>query len=497
MRVAKYLVLLLLGLCGCQAPVAPEQPNILLIVADDLGYADLSFLPFAADDVATPGIDELASRGTYFSDAYATAPICSPSRAGLLTGRYQQRWGNYWFTEGGMPANERSLAQVLRDQGYRTKKIGKTHLNGGEAEHPLKHGFEEFFGFVDHTWDYVRLSEEDVAAYGPENAKKAHIGPLERDGEKVSFDDSYTTELFTEETLEYITRDDERPFFVQLSYNAVHHPTYVGHPEYLARYGLEQFPFWDPDEMPYGGGETGEDTWHYKWGWLGEVDPDGRKRYLATLDVLDDGIGAILEQLDASGLADNTVVFFVSDNGGTINTYSNNGPLHGYKYTFEEGGIRVPMIAVLPGDAAKGATNAAMVSLMDLFPTIVDLAGGEKPANLDGKSMLPLMQSDNVESRHAMLAWDSGQGDWVVRSGNWKLYHSTGRTFRNFKTEDGRNVRDAEYVIPGGTRLYDLSTDIGETTDLAAQHPEVVAELTRAYKAWRAEMIDPVPMWRK
>ena len=486
--------------CSVSVTTAQEkQPNIILIVVDDLGYADMSFLPFASKDVTSPGIDKLAKNGVYFSNAYATAPISSPSRAGLATGRYQQRWGNYWYSEGGLPTSEQTIAQALKNLGYYTKKIGKTHMNGGEAQHPLKHGFDEFFGFVDHTWDYLRLSQKDVEAYGEKNAKKAHIGPLERNGEKVSYEGRYTTELFTEEAIDFIDKEHQKPFFLQISYNAVHHPTYVGHPEYLEKYGLEQFPFWNPEEMEYGGGNKNKDTWHYKWGWLGEVDPDGRKRYLAALDVLDDGIANIMSKLDEKKLNQNTIIIFVSDNGGTINTYANNAPLHGYKYTFEEGGIRVPVIVSFPKmkKGKKGTTVNSMVSLMDIFPTLVEAAGGSLPKNIDGKSWLPLLKTKKEKTLHQALCWSSGKGDWVVRQGDWKLYRSKGKKFKNFKIEDGRCLRDVDYPIPSGTRLYNLNNDIGETKDLAAQYPEKVKELKKIYQDWRKNMANPIKMKHK
>ncbi|MGM0377651.1 MAG: sulfatase family protein, partial [Bacteroidota bacterium] len=318
-----------------------EKPNILVVVADDLGYSDLSFLPYASEDVQTPHIDRIADKGVFFTDAYSSAPICSPSRVGLLTGRYHQRWGNYWYGEGGLPASEKTLPQFLKEQGYYNVKVGKTHLNGGPVEHPLDHGFDDFLGFIDHTWDYLRLSQDDVEEYGDANAKKAHIGPLLDGREEKSFENSFTTDIFTEKTIETILNKDDRPLYIQLEYNAVHHPTYVCHPDYLDKYGIEQFPFWDPEVESYL-------SWHGKWGHLGEVDPHGRKRYLLQLEVMDNGIGKILDVLEETGEFDNTLIIFVSDNGGTINTYSQNDPLNGYKYMFGEGGIRIPMIISYP-----------------------------------------------------------------------------------------------------------------------------------------------------
>ena len=359
---------LALLLSGC-ARHSQEKPNIILIVIDDLGYADLGFLSYAAPDVNTPNIDRIASRSVFFSRAYATSPICSPSRAGLITGKYQQRWGNYWYGEGGLPESEKKLPQLLAQQGYYTAKIGKTHVNGGPVEHPLDHGFRYFMGFIDHTWDYLRLSEKDVKAYGAKNARQAHIGPLMKNREKVSFEQDYTTDIFSGEAVRII-EDQDQPFFIHLSYNAVHHPTYVGHPAYLEKHALKQFPFWDPDQETYG-------QWHGKWGHLGEVDPDGRKRYLLQLNVLDDGIGAIWQALEKSGKSENTIIVLVSDNGGTINTYANNQPLSGYKYMFGEGGIRVPMMWYIPWIEARQQENGQLVSAMDVMPTLLGLAGAE------------------------------------------------------------------------------------------------------------------------
>ena len=188
---------------------ADERPNVIVIVADDLGYADMSFLPQSPKDVETPGIDRLAASGTYFTDAYATSPICSPSRAGLITGRYQQRWGNYWYGRGGLPTSEFTIAHALKELGYFTKKIGKTHLNRGPAHHPLDHGFDEFIGFLSHTWDYMRLSQKDLDAYKTRAEGKGlgmlYVGPLTRGrDEKASFEDGFTTEIFTDEAIETI-----------------------------------------------------------------------------------------------------------------------------------------------------------------------------------------------------------------------------------------------------------------------------------------------------
>jgi arylsulfatase A-like enzyme len=484
---------------------AEQRPNVIVIVADDLGYADMSFLPQSPKDVKTPGIDRLADSGTYFTDAYATSPICSPSRAGLITGRYQQRWGNYWYGQGGLPKSEVTIAHALKELGYFTKKIGKTHLNGGPAQHPLDHGFDEFLGFITHTWDYVRLSQSDLDAYRARaNGKKLgmlYVGPLTRGrDEKVSYEDGFTTQIFTDEAVRTIREGakSDKPFFIELEYNAVHMPTYVTHPAYAKRVGLEQkkwdraaeewdFPYWDPRKMSWG-------EWHKSWGHLGKVDPLGRKCYLSHLMAMDDGIAEILNSIEETGQRENTIVMFLSDNGGTINTYSNNAPLRGYKYMFGEGGIRIPLIVSWPGHLPTGKRNSSLVSAIDIFPTILEFAGNDDvPADLDGRSLVKTITAEQSVDVHDHLCWAKSKRDdtWVIRSGKWKLIHSKGWTHSNYVLdEEGLASAAPDYEYPEGTLLFDLTNDIGETTNVAAEHPQVVREMTLAYEQWKARMIE-------
>lgn len=459
------------------------KPNVLIIVADDLGYSDLSFLPYASKDVQTPNIDRIAQRGVFFTNAYSTAPICSPSRVALLTARYHQRWGNYWYGEGGLPAEETTLPQLLKEQGYHNIKIGKTHLNGGPVQHPLDHGFDEFLGFIDHSWDYLRLSLEDVDEYELANAKKAHIGPLLDGREKKSFKNSFTTDIFTDKAIDEIQNKTKQPLYIELEYNAVHHPTYVCHPDYLEKYGIEQFPFWNPSVETY-------QKWHREWGHLGEIDPDGRKRYLLQLEVMDNGIGRILDALESSGELENTIIVFLSDNGGTINTYAQNNPLNGFKYMFGEGGIRIPMIISYPKKIHQRNNVEQTVSGLDILPTIMEVVGGRVPENIDGKSLWNAIEKD--EPVHDELVWSNGRDSWVVRKGRWKLAHNIGWVHNTFKLQGGvASPANKDYRYPDGTLLFDLENDIEETTNLANRHPEIIAKLTNIYNNWRTEMSDP------
>lgn len=483
--------------------VTAARPNVLVIVADDLGYADMSFLPHSPEDVKTPGIDRLADEGTYFTNAYSTSPICSPSRCGLITGRYQQRWGNYWYGQGGLPNEETTLPQVLKRLGYFTKKIGKTHLNGGPAEHPLDHGFDENIGFRHHTWDYIRLSSKDLEAYRERAGGKSlgilNVGPLERGrGEVASYEDGFTTEIFTNEAIKTIetSAQTDQPFFIELEHNAVHMPTYIAHPDYAKKAGYEQpvwdrdadrweFPFWDPREIEWS-------AWHKKWGHLEAVDKLGRKRYLANLMALDDSISRILNKLDETKQRENTIVVFLSDNGGTINTYSNNTPLRGYKYMFGEGGVRIPLIVSWPGTLPQGNTDSNLTSAMDVFPTIVDLVGADKPPNLDGQSLKGRLSTSRPVSGHDHLCWADGKGTWSVRQGAWKLINSAGWTHSNYRLKDDNTAAPAEDVTyPAGLLLFNLEADIGETTNLADEQPQRVESMTALYEAWQSQMGKP------
>ncbi len=482
---------------------AAQRPNIIVIVADDLGYADLSFLPQSPADVQTPAIDSLAHQGTYFNNAYSTAPICSPARCGLITGRYQQRWGNYWYGEGGLPKKELTIPQALKELGYFTKKIGKTHLNGGEAEHPLDHGFDEFIGFIHHTWDYIRLSQKDLDAYRERANGKGlgilNVGPLERDqGEQASYDDGFTTKIFTDETIKTIRagKKSGTPFYVELEYNAVHMPTYIAHPDYAKKAGYEQpawdrqaehwdFPFWDPQDMSW-------TNWHKKWGHLGEVDPLGRKRYRANLMAMDDGIKRILKSLDETDQRENTIIFFLSDNGGTINTYSNNTPLRGYKYMFGEGGVRIPMIVSWPAKLPQGKTLSGLTSAMDIFPTLLELIGSKTTRPLDGKSLVASLTDPHVDKGHDHLCFSDGRGIWSIRQGPWKLIQSTGWVHSNYQL-DAENMAGpaADVTYPEGLLLYNLQDDIGETTNLAKKFPQRVEQMKTLYEQWKSQMGKP------
>lgn len=456
---------------------ASEKPNVVLILVDDLGYADMSFLPFASKDVQTPGIDRIAKEGVYFGNAYATSAICSPSRVGLATGRYQQRWGNVWYGKGGLPASEKTIAMELKALGYATKKIGKNHMNSqkGDISHPLKHGFDEFFGFDGHTKDYRRHSKEWA-----KKAPGADCGPLERNGQDEEYDDAYTTDLFTDDALEYIRRDHKgKPFFLQISYNAVHHPVYVGNPEYEKKFGIEPFPLYDRSKGPF-------NKWHQQWGKGEGHDPELRKRYLATLACLDDGVAKVLDAIAQQGLKENTIVIFLSDNGGCPYTMSNNKPLKGNKYCEAEGGCRIPILFSWPGKLLQQKSVDALVSAMDIYPTLLEAAGGTPHSKLDGKTLVPLLTGKTTQDNHKYLVLSRGkeQGDYAVRSGDWKLRVCASKHLFTVGEQYA-------YDDVAGSFLYNLKEDLSETTNLFKNSPEKVAQLQACFDEWYADVQPP------
>lgn len=236
------------SLCGAQG--GASKPNVIVILADDLGYADVGFHDVVADGVCTPNLDRLAASGVVFRNAYAGSPVCSNSRLALSTGRYQHRWGAYYYGEGGMPSSESTIAEMMREAGYRTMKVGKTHMNNGPKENPMKHGFDHWLGFINHSWDLHLLSRKDVDAYNRKKAgsakmaRMAPIGPLTRDSNtKESYENTTTTEVFGRESVRFIKENCEQPFYLQLEFNAVHTPlTRPPNQSLAGKYGIPMRP---------------------------------------------------------------------------------------------------------------------------------------------------------------------------------------------------------------------------------------------------------------
>lgn len=401
--------------------------NAVLIVSDDQGYADISCYP-GADEARTPNIDRLANEGARFTNGYASCPVCAPTRAGLLTGRYQQRFGFYEASDSraGLPTGQMTLADVLRDAGFATGVFGKWHLGYTPDHRPLQRGFDTFYGFLGHGGhDYFDLSISDEAT------------SIYRDGEPVA-DSGYLTRNITREAVRFIERHSDRPFFAYIPYSAVHNPLQAP-PDYVRRFS--------------------------------EPDPR-RNTYLAMLAILDEGVGQILDTLDRLELADDTLVLYFSDNGGARGTTADNGRLRGFKHSVYEGGIRVPFLARWPRRIPAGLVSHEPVISIDAFATILAATGVDPPQGvaLDSRNFLPAAQGRPLEAPlHSTLYWnwtDKGSPvGWAIRRGRWKLL---------------ADKREPE--------LYDLEADISEERNLSEAHPQVAAELLNTYKAWEAEM---------
>ncbi|MEO0509916.1 MAG: sulfatase-like hydrolase/transferase [Verrucomicrobiota bacterium] len=490
------------------AAFASAKPNIIVILADDLGYADVGFHDIVADGIHTPNLDRLADSGTVFHNAYSSSPICSGARLSLQTGRYGQRWGAYFYNEGGLPNEEQSISEMLLEAGYSTMKVGKTHLNKGPKEHPLKHGFEHWLGFIHHSWDFHLLSSKDVTAYDRKRKGSARafrtspIGPLTRDNnKKESYEGMTTTEVFANEACKFVAaQSTDKPFYLQLEFNAVH--TVMTRPpnkELAKKYNLPErpfdrdaevweFPIWDPVAQ-----EGKNVDWYKKVAHLGALDPYGRKLYLAYLEEMDAAIGRLMQTLAETGQTENTIVFFSSDNGGSDQSYANNGPLNAYKYCLMDGGIKVPMILSWPGNLPPNEKVDAVVTHRDLFPTLADITELSPKGTLDGKSLMPLIMGKVDRLHENPIFWDAGrQGNWVARQGKWKLVRANLKRYKSYELDSNGLVTEFNTVIvPKGLRLYDMEADPGETKDLSKEMPEKVASLQKEYDNWRAQMANP------
>jgi len=408
-----------------------RRPSIIVIVADDLGYADLGVQ--GCTDIPTPSIDSLAQNGVRFTNGYVSCPVCSPTRAGLLTGRYQQRFGHEFnpgapataATGFGLPLSQVTLADALKAAGYATGMVGKWHLGLAPEFHPLQRGFDEFFGFLHGSHSYL-------------NAKAEPLNLILRGTEPVD-EPEYLTDAFTREALAFIERHRAAPFFLYLTYNAVHAPMQATQ-KYLDRFA--------------------------------HIADEKRRTHAAMLSAMDDGIGAVLGKLREAGLEEDTMVFFISDNGGpTPSTTASNLPLSGTKGTMREGGIRVPFILQWPRRLRAGRLYEPPVISLDMFPTAVLAAGGKLPRDrvIDGVDLMPYLSGKKRGAPHEILFWRMGPNA-AVRKANWKL------------------IRPGQ--TPAG--LYDLSKDISESNDLAARNPKAAQQLGKALAQWESQLAEPL-----
>ncbi|TVZ57981.1 arylsulfatase A-like enzyme [Flavobacteriaceae bacterium MAR_2010_105] len=477
------LFFLFIGLVGCKTKteVQSQRPNILLIVVDDQGYADFS--PFENHDnsIETPNLTRLGKLGTTFTQAYVTAPVCSPSRAGILTGKNQFRWDKPASWGPGLPDDVKTIAEYLKEAGYETARIGKNDLGrnfhkNNVREYPLNHGYDEFLGFSAHAHDYWlnsdKIKERTPDPYGT----SALLGPLMHNMGEKSYEEGYLTDIFTDEFIDYIKRKREKPFFLTLSYSAVHHLIHEVPKKYLDKFGAKEIPNYDPDSlMAFGNHKPGSYSAYYdKYSRVGAIKADElRAYYLANLNCLDDNIGRVLDALKEQNLDKNTLIVFISDNGGSPLTGANNAPLTGGKYSLWEGGIRVPLAISWPGNIAPGKVETNYVSATDILPTLLNAAGVvTRDETLDGISLLK-------PDANRLLVW-KWQKTWAVRQGKWKL---TNANENHWKSDPS-----TQYISPIvdnlELKLFNVEEDPGERFDLALQYPEKVKELELAYNNW-------------
>ncbi len=404
-----------------------KKPNIVILLADDLGFADTGF--HGCKDIPTPNIDRLARQGVRFTNGYVSGPYCSPTRAGLMTGRYQNRFGHEFNPGGGkqgLPTTEVTLANLMRQLGYATGLVGKWHLGGQPKMHPTERGFQEFFGFLGGAHPYF-------AGKGV---------PIQRGTREVE-EKEYLTDALAREAVDFIDRHDREPFFLYLAFNAVHTPMQA-----TDKY-LERFP---------------------------NIKDKQRRTYAAMLSAMDDAIGKVMAKLREKGLEDDTLIFFFSDNGGptmigtTING-SRNFPLRGSKRQLLEGGVRVPFVLQWKARLPGGKTYDQPIIQLDILPTVLAAAGGKVPEKLkiDGVNLLPYLEGKKAGAPHEYLFWRFGE-QFAVRHGDWKLvqYDKT------------------------GVHLYNLKDDIGESKDLAAAQPERVRAMRADWERWNSSNVPPL-----
>lgn len=447
-----------------------SRPNVVLIYADDMGYGDLS--AFGNTYIQTRNLDALALDGVKFTSAYTTAPLCSPSRAGLLTGRYQQKFGfelqvssgahpekrverqsdgsfvavdkdTSDFDRRGIPVSEQNIAEIFKPQGYKTAVIGKWHLGHRPQFQPQNRGFDYSFVFYGNTSlqfrdvdrpDIVNRKVDEHDALPDTAWTRAGLNALRENGKVVDVD-GYLLWKFRDEAINFIEQNKAQPFFLYLPFNAPVPPLQVPRSYY--------------DQ-------------------LGHIKDENVRAYQAVLLAYDEALGKIFERLKSLGLDDNTIVIFSSDNGNAVTRPGNNGPFSGGKFNTREGGIRTPYLIKWPGRLKAGQVYDQPVSTLDILPTISAAAHIALPETkqADGVNLLPYLDNAAKGPPHDVLYWKLGKFA-AIRKGQWKLFIDTGNDIAT---------------------LHDLDSDPGEKVDLAKAQPQIFADLKKLYADWASEL---------
>ena len=440
-----FVVFSLLVLAASWCVGRNPNPNLVIILTDDQGYWDVGFN--GCTDIPTPHIDRIAHEGVRFTNGYVTYPVCSPSRAGLMTGRYQGRFGyhrnptlNPFDSMAGLPVEEENIAEILKKVGYYSGIIGKWHLGTHPRFRPNVRGFHEFYGFVAGGHRYF---PEDLIYPDIESVDRAggwYNTKLLRNKTRIETDEYLTDEL-SNEAVDFIERNSAKQFFLYLSYNAPHTPMQATE-KYLSRFD--------------------------------HIDDPLRKVYAAMVSAVDDGVGRVLDKLDKLGLNENTLVFFLSDNGGASNNGSINTPLRGRKGSVYEGGMRVPFAFRWTGKVPAGVDYDHPISSMDILATMVKLTGvkiaAERP--LDGVDLMPFVTGKKKGRPHESLFWLK----WDAREGAVR-------------------IEDEKLVLlekENSTAMYQLSEDIGEKNDVAGAHAIDIDRMNRAFEAWKEHLVEPL-----
>lgn len=450
MRMLMLMLMLIWAGVWLAAPAAAaERPNVLVIMADDLGYGDLGV--HGGRSVPTPHLDALAAAGVRCTNAYVSAPYCSPARAGFLTGRAQTRFGHEFNPhvgderQLGLPTQLRTIADEVRGAGYATGLVGKWHQGFSPLHHPQSRGFDEFFGFLVGGHNFLLHSSAEPR-FG-----SAHSHDMLYRGRELQRLDGYTTDVFTDEAIRFMERHAAQPWFLYLAFNAVHTPLEI------AEHLRERIP--------------------------AEVQDPQRRGYLSLLLGLDDAIGRLRAFLQHSGQEQDTLIFFLSDNGGAgrrpflAYNAAVNRPLRGDKGQTLEGGIRVPFFVSWPGQLTGGITYDHPVTALDILPTVCQVAGVRPAQPVDGVDLLPCLRGQLRTPPHAALYWRFGSQK-AIRRGDWKLVD-----WRDFEKQSG-----------SGWELYHLGRDPGETQNVAGAHADLVASLTQDWQDWNAGNV--APLWR-
>ena len=427
--------------CAALTACAGERPNVVILFADDLGYADVGY--HGSPDIVTPHIDSIARNGVQFSAGYVSGPVCGPSRAGLRTGIYQNRFGAednpgpYKLREDvkiGIPTEMRTLAERMKDLGYATGMIGKSHTGNAPEFHPNASGYDEFFGFISGASNYRPDGRFGTKINEPHNPILRNRTPVE--------ETEYLTDAFGREAVSFIDRHHEEPFLLYVPFNAIHGPSQATDAD------LERFKY---------------------------IKDKKRRLAVAMTYNLDVNIARIMDALQRHGLVQNTLVFFLSDNGGKPGgNGSFNTPLRGEKAQLWDGGIRVPFCMQWPAHVEGGQTVDDPVISLDILPTVVAAAGGEVEEAIDGINLLPRLSGEIRGLSPRYLYWRFNRG-WVVRDAQWKLIVDNG----------------------GAPKLFHIAEDIGESRNLYSKQPEIAARLHKAYDAWNATLMAKLWGWDK